>query len=69
MTAIAPNEQLLKIKDVQKKLPMCTSKIYALVSKNQFPKPIKIGRSSFWTLSSILDYISNKKKIEKIRSK
>lgn len=41
MTAIAPNEQLLKIKDVQKKLPMCTSKIYALVSKNQFPKPIK----------------------------
>ncbi|MBL3518885.1 helix-turn-helix domain-containing protein [Arcobacter lanthieri] len=59
------DEQLLKIKDIQKILPICTSKIYALVSKNEFPKPIKIGRSSFWKLSSILEYINMQDKLNK----
>nr|WP_234403001.1 AlpA family phage regulatory protein [Providencia sp. PROV187] len=32
---------------------------YALIKKGQFPKPIKLGRSSRWWLSDIHDWISS----------
>jgi predicted DNA-binding transcriptional regulator AlpA len=37
------NERLLKLKQVQKYVPFCRSKIYQLLDKNEFPKPLKIG--------------------------
>ncbi len=33
--------------------------IYYLISQNQFPAPIKIGRASLWLLSDINDWIDS----------
>ncbi|MCG3667479.1 AlpA family phage regulatory protein [Aliarcobacter butzleri] len=60
-------EQLLKIKDIQKILPICTSKIYSLIAKNKFPKPIKIGRSSFWQLKTINDYMKEQENLNQVK--
>jgi len=43
MNTINSNERLVKIKTVMEYVEFSRSKIYDLISKNQFPKPIKIG--------------------------
>jgi prophage regulatory protein len=41
-------------------LPISKSKFWLLVQKGDFPKPIKIGRSSFWTREQVQDFIREK---------
>jgi prophage regulatory protein len=54
----ANEEKLLKIKKVREYVDFSPSKIYALLAKNEFPKPHKIGGSSVWKLSDIQNYIA-----------
>jgi len=63
MNTINSNERLVKIKTVMEYVEFSKSKIYDLISKNQFPKPIKIGSSSLWKFSDIQAFIDEKIKI------
>jgi len=52
-------DRLLRVKDVSEIVSMGRSTIYRLVKKNQFPRPVKRGRSTFWRESDIQRYISS----------
>ena len=58
-------ERLLKLKDVKDYIPFSTAKIYALINKNEFPKPIKIGGSALWKLTDISAYIGKHVELNK----
>ncbi len=53
-------EKLIRIKTVIEYIQISRSTIYLMMSKDEFPKPIKIGGSSLWRLSQINDYINKK---------
>jgi len=55
------NERLLKLKQVQEYIPFCRSKIYQLLAKKEFPKPIRIGKTTVWKESQIQEYIKKLK--------
>ena len=48
----------LRLKDVQKRIPLSESTIRILIEKGEFPPPKrrKQGRSLFWLESEITDY-------------
>lgn len=48
----------LRLKDVQKRIPLAESTIRLLIEKGEFPKPMKRkhGRSVFWLESDIAAY-------------
>ena len=52
-------EKLLRLKDVLKIIPVGRSTWYEGIKEGRFPKPIKLGRSSFWKLSDIQKLIEN----------
>lgn len=45
--------QLLRLREVQQRMPRSRSTIYAEIAKGLFPRPLKIGRGSFWPESEI----------------
>lgn len=47
---------LMTIKDIEKMIGFNADWIYKRISRNQFPKPIKIGRSSRWKRSTIIEW-------------
>ena len=53
------NEKLLPIKEVANIVGFKPSTIYKFIHTKQFPKPIKIGRSSRWKLQDINEWIKN----------
>ncbi|GAX87031.1 prophage regulatory protein [Lebetimonas natsushimae] len=46
-------KKLLTIKEVTKMVGFKTSTIYKFIKTKNFPKPVKIGKSSRWLLSDI----------------
>lgn len=52
------NEKLLKLPQVKSIIPLSKCQIYILIKKEEFPKPLKIGRTSLWKLSEIEEYIN-----------
>ncbi|MEI9751091.1 AlpA family phage regulatory protein [Moellerella wisconsensis] len=50
---------LVDMKYITECTKMTDKWFYALIKKGQFPKPIKLGRSSRWWLSDIHDWISS----------
>jgi predicted DNA-binding transcriptional regulator AlpA len=48
---------LLRLKDVQKILPMSKTSIYEAIEDKKIPKPFKLGNMAFWLLSDILLFI------------
>lgn len=67
-----PDEILLSNGEVQRILRISKSRIYALISKGEFPPSVRIGQSKrFWLKSEILAYAQsrlderNKKLIQK----
>ncbi|MDX9744893.1 MAG: AlpA family phage regulatory protein [Arcobacteraceae bacterium] len=57
-------EKLLKLAGVMDYIPFSKSKIYELVSKNEFPSPLAVGGNKLWLYSDIQNYI-NKIKVNK----
>lgn len=55
-----PPVALIRIPQILKVMPVSKSKFWLMVQKGEFPKPIKIGRSSFWTIEQVQDFIKNK---------
>ncbi len=41
--------------------------IYKLIQKGEFPRPIKIGRSSLWSMDEISEFLNNKMKSRKTK--
>ncbi|OYY20784.1 MAG: hypothetical protein B7Y05_07060 [Polynucleobacter sp. 24-46-87] len=48
---------LMRIPQILKVMPVSKSKFWLMVQKGEFPKPIKIGRSSFWTIEQVQVFI------------
>jgi prophage regulatory protein len=48
---------LIRIPEILKVIPVSKSKFWLMVQKGEFPKPIKIGRSSFWTVEQVQTFI------------
>lgn len=51
---------LMRIPQILKVMPVSKSKFWLMVQKGEFPKPIKIGRSSFWTVEQVQSFIQEK---------
>lgn len=55
-----PDEaQLINIKEVSNIIGFNPDWIYKRIATNEFPKPIKIGRSSRWKKSTIIEWQKN----------
>jgi prophage regulatory protein len=48
---------LMRIPQILEVMPISKSKFWLMVQKGEFPKPIKIGRSSFWTIDQVHGFI------------
>jgi len=55
------NSNLLRLQQVINRTGLGRSSIYAMASKGEFPKPIKIGvRSSAWLEDEVRDWIRDR---------
>ncbi|MBU3598798.1 MULTISPECIES: helix-turn-helix transcriptional regulator [Polynucleobacter] len=54
------NVTLMRIPQILKMMPISKSKFWLMVQKGEFPKPIKIGRSSFWTFEQVQTFIGER---------
>jgi prophage regulatory protein len=54
------NVTLMRIPQILKMMPISKSKFWLMVQKGEFPKPIKIGRSSFWTIEQVQTFIGER---------
>jgi prophage regulatory protein len=52
-----PPITLMRIPQILKVMPVSKSKFWLMVQKGEFPKPVKIGRSSFWTIEQVQAYL------------
>ena len=55
-----PPITLMRIPQILKVMPVSKSKFWLMVQKGEFPKPIKIGRSSFWTIEQVQAFIKGR---------
>jgi prophage regulatory protein len=55
-----PSIALIRIPQILKIMPISESKFWLMVQKGEFPKPIKIGRSSFWTVADVQAFLEEK---------
>lgn len=53
-------KKLLRLKKVLAKVPFSKSHLHVLMREGNFPKPIKIGRNSFWKESDVDQWIDEK---------
>ncbi|OWF65088.1 hypothetical protein B6A14_04555 [Polynucleobacter hirudinilacicola] len=53
---------LMRIPQILEVIPISKSKFWLMVQKGEFPKPIKIGRSSFWTIDQVQAFIRERTK-------
>ncbi len=51
---------LMRIPQILAVMPVSKSKFWLMVQKGEFPKPIKIGRSSFWTAEQVQAFIEER---------
>ena len=52
---------LLKVRDVLRIVPVCRSSLYALIERNEFPKPLKIGKRMYaWHASQIEEWLRSR---------
>jgi prophage regulatory protein len=52
-----PPITLMRIPQILKVMSVSKSKFWLMVQRGEFPKPIKIGRSSFWTIEQVQAFI------------
>ncbi|MFM0463063.1 AlpA family transcriptional regulator [Paraburkholderia sediminicola] len=47
-------DQVMRMKDVVKKIGLCRATIYAMINRGEFPRPIRIGeRATGWSESEL----------------
>lgn len=57
MRPLQPGD-LLRLNDVRRLIPLSRSALYALMSTDGFPRPIKFGRTSVWRRDEIEAYVA-----------
>jgi prophage regulatory protein len=50
--------QLISLSGVRQRLPRSRSTIYAEIARGVFPRPLKVGRGSFWRDDEVDDLIA-----------
>lgn len=50
-------DRLLRLPQVMERVPGCRAWIYARIAEGTFPKPIRIGRSAFWSERHVNSWI------------
>jgi prophage regulatory protein len=54
-------DQVMRMKDVVKKIGLCRATIYAMISRGEFPRPIRIGeRATGWRESELEAWLANR---------
>ena len=56
------NDKLIRLKSVLDQFQVSKSHWYELIVQGKVPKPIKYGRSSFWSQNEINNFIERVKK-------
>lgn len=51
---------LIKFQQLSIYVSLCRSRIYALIAAGEFPKPVKIGKSSRWIQSEVDFWLENR---------
>lgn len=57
--AVESDRKLLRLPQVQELYPVCRATIYNMINRGKFPKPIRIGRNSFWRQKDVEDFIAS----------
>jgi len=53
---------VLRLRDVRARVGLSKSQIYALIARNEFPRPFKLSvRASGWYAQAIRDWIERRK--------
>ena len=55
------SDPLLRITEVLEQTRVCRAKLYKMIADNQFPAPLKQGKSSYWPQSDVDTYINRLK--------
>lgn len=54
-------DQVMRMKDVVKKIGLCRATIYAMISRGEFPRPIRIGeRATGWRESELEAWLASR---------
>jgi predicted DNA-binding transcriptional regulator AlpA len=59
-----PKDRLLGLPELRSLVPLSKSKVYDLISRNRFPRPVKVDRSAFWRLSEVEAWMASLDAIE-----
>ena len=59
------SDKLLPIEDVLAAIGVKRTKLYELVARGEFPKPVKIGALSRWPESEVTDFVERQKAARK----
>ncbi|CDN91993.1 MULTISPECIES: helix-turn-helix transcriptional regulator [Rhizobium/Agrobacterium group] len=52
------NDRFIKIDEVESMIGLSQSRVYAMVKGGDFPKPVKLGKASRWSLSAIRKWMA-----------
>ncbi len=55
-----PGDTLVRLPEVETVAGLRRSHIYKLIGENDFPRPIKIGSASRWSLREVQQWIADK---------
>lgn len=61
------NDQLVDIKFITQFTGLTDKWFYKLIKEGEFPKPIKLGRSSRWFKSEIEQWLENKIAVSRLK--
>ncbi|CAH2902088.1 MAG: hypothetical protein PCALPYG88_5742 [uncultured Paraburkholderia sp.] len=54
-------DQVMRMKDVVKKIGLCRATIYSMISRGEFPRPIRIGeRATGWRESELEAWLARR---------
>lgn len=54
-------DQVMRMKDVVKKIGLCRATIYAMIGRGEFPRPIRIGeRATGWRESELEAWLAKR---------
>ena len=51
-------DKLLRLEAVEQAIGLKKSKIYEMIGKGQFPRPVKLGSINTWPSSEVAEWIS-----------
>ncbi|GAA4643974.1 hypothetical protein GCM10023115_19340 [Pontixanthobacter gangjinensis] len=55
-------ERLLRLESVEDRIGLKKSKIYDMIGRGQFPRPVKLGACNAWPENEILAWIADRVK-------